>query len=62
MAVSADKNAAQETIGALKIISNRLKAKSILGVSNVSFGLPGRDLLNSAFFTCAFFAEKHRWK
>ena len=37
----------------------RLKAmgyKCILGVSNVSFGLPERDVINSAFYTATLFA------
>lgn len=37
----------------------KLKAKGYkctLGVSNVSFGLPGRDTVNSAFYTAALFA------
>jgi 5-methyltetrahydrofolate--homocysteine methyltransferase len=37
----------------------RLKAKGykcILGVSNVSFGLPERDLINSTFYTATLFA------
>lgn len=53
MAVSADKNAAKETLGAVKMITERLGAHTSLGVSNVSFGLPNRDLLNAAFFTMA---------
>ncbi len=53
MAVSADKNAATVTLDALALIRERLDAKTILGVSNVSFGLPCRDALNSAFFTLA---------
>lgn len=56
MAVSADKNAATETLGALKIITDRLQANTILGVSNISFGLPERDKLNAAFFTLAMAA------
>ena len=53
MAVSADANAARETLKAVKMISEKLGAKTSLGVSNVSFGLPKRDILNSAFFTAA---------
>ena len=53
MTVSADKNAANVTLGALEIISKELGCKTVLGVSNVSFGLPARDIMNSVFFTCA---------
>lgn len=53
MAVSADKNAAVETLRAVQMISERLGAKTSLGISNVSFGLPARDKLNAAFLTSA---------
>lgn len=53
MAVSADKNAANETLRAVELISCELGCHTSLGVSNVSFGLPERDIINSAFFTLA---------
>ena len=53
MAVSADKNAANETLRAVELISSELGCHTSLGVSNVSFGLPERDIINSAFFTLA---------
>ena len=53
MTVSAEPTAAQVTLGALKKIHDELGAHTILGVSNVSFGLPSRDALNSTFFACA---------
>ena len=53
LTVSADKNAARETLRAVKIIREELGAHTSLGVSNVSFGLPKRDLINSSFFTLA---------
>ena len=53
MAVSADKNAANETLRALELISCELGCHTSLGVSNVSFGLPERDIINSAFFALA---------
>ncbi len=53
MAVSADKNAAMETLKAVRLIIEGLGCHTILGVSNVSFGLPNRDLINSTFFTMA---------
>ena len=34
-------------------LTNDLGVKTVLGVSNVSFGLPNRELLNSTFFTLA---------
>ena len=53
MAVSADKNAARETLLAVKYIRERLGCHTSLGISNVSFGLPSRDLINANFFTLA---------
>ncbi len=53
MAVSADKNAARETLLAVKYIKERLGCHTSLGISNVSFGLPSRDLINANFFTLA---------
>lgn len=53
MTVSADKNAAAVTLGAVRLIRERLGAHTSLGVSNVSFGLPCRDAVNSTFFALA---------
>lgn len=53
MAVSADSNAALATLESLNIIKNKLGCHTSLGVSNVSFGLPNREIITSAFFTIA---------
>ena len=53
MTVSADPNAAMNTLGALELIKRKLGCRTSLGVSNVSFGLPLRDAVNSTFFACA---------
>lgn len=53
MAVSADKNAARVTLDTVRLITNELGANTILGISNISFGLPVRDSINSSFFTSA---------
>ena len=53
LTISADKNSARETLRAITVIRNELGANTSLGVSNVSFGLPQRDVINSAFFTLA---------
>ncbi len=53
MTISADKNAASATLGALKTIRNELGCHTSLGVSNISFGLPCRDAVNSTFFVMA---------
>lgn len=52
LTVSSDQNSARITLETIK----RLKAKGIntsLGVSNISFGLPQREIINSAFFSQA---------
>ncbi len=53
MSISADTSAAVVTLKALKEITEKLGCKTVLGVSNVSFGLPERDVLNSNFFALA---------
>ncbi len=50
MTVATDPDAAQVTLQALREIRRRLGAHTSLGVSNVSFGLPERDSVNSIFF------------
>ena len=50
MAVSADQTAARVTLDSVKLIKEELGVGVSLGVSNVSFGLPERDYLNSVFF------------
>ncbi len=51
MTISADNTAAVHTLEALRRIKNELGCHTSLGVSNVSFGLPCRDAVNSTFFT-----------
>lgn len=53
MTVSADPQAANVTLTALKRIREELGCHTSLGVSNVSFGLPCREVLNSTFFLMA---------
>ena len=50
LTVSADNNAARETMRAVGMIRRDLGCHTSLGVSNVSFGLPMRDMINSTFF------------
>lgn len=52
MAISADENAAKITLNAIKELTS-MGIKTILGVSNISFGLPHRDYVNSKFFSLA---------
>ena len=53
MTVSADKMSAVTTLETVKKITEQLGCNTSLGVSNVSFGFPSRDLVNAAFFTTA---------
>ena len=54
MAVSSDKNSANTTIESVKILTQEVGVNTILGVSNISFGLPCREFLNSTFLTLCF--------
>ena len=56
LTISADKNSAKETLKAVKMIKEELNCHTSLGVSNVSFGLPKREIINSNFFTMALSA------
>lgn len=53
MTISADTGAARETLRAVGMIKRELGCHTSLGVSNVSFGLPNRDVINSNFFALA---------
>ena len=53
MTVSADNHAALATLHSLHHIRCVLGCHTSLGVSNVSFGLPCRDAINSTFFALA---------
>lgn len=53
MTISTDKNNAIETLKAVHYIRNELGVATVLGVSNISFGLPNREAVNTAFYTLA---------
>ena len=53
LTVSAQQDQAKETLDALARVKNELGLKTVLGVSNISFGLPSRELINSTFLTMA---------
>ena len=55
MAVASDPNAAQETLKTLYWCTHTFKSKTNLGLSNVSFGMPGRPWLNATFLAMAQF-------
>ena len=56
LAVSTDKNAAETTLEAIRLIRTELGCHTSLGISNVSFGLPDRANVNSVFFVTALSA------
>lgn len=53
MTISTNKDNAVETLKAVKYIRNELGVGTVLGVSNISFGLPKREAINTAFYTLA---------
>ena len=53
LTVSAEPEGARETLRALRLVRDRLGLGTVLGVSNVSFGLPARPVLSATFFAMA---------
>ena len=53
MAVSADSRACIITLETIKLVHQKLGLNITIGASNISFGLPGREDLNSAFVSLA---------
>lgn len=53
LTVSAQQSAGLETLEAIRMIKKQFGVKTVLGVSNVSFGLPERKLLNRTFLAMA---------
>ena len=53
LTASAQQKEVQETLKALTLVKQELGVHTVLGVSNVSFGLPNRPLLNRTFLTLA---------
>lgn len=53
MTISTDSSNAITTLDALRFIRNEMGVNTVLGVSNISFGLPQRENINSTFFTLA---------
>ena len=53
MTISSDSGSALVTLETLRRVRDELHGHSILGVSNISFGLPQREIVNSNFFTMA---------
>ena len=53
LTVSAQQDEAMETIKAIKMVKEKLGCKTILGVSNISFGIPNRQGLNNTYLNLA---------
>jgi 5-methyltetrahydrofolate--homocysteine methyltransferase len=53
MAVSADSKACIVTLETIRIVHQKLGLNITMGASNISFGLPGREDLNSSFISLA---------
>ena len=56
LTVSAQQEQAMETLGAVRLVREKLGLQTVLGVSNISFGLPSRLLMTQTFLVCALFA------
>lgn len=53
LTASAEQEAVRQTLKAVRMVKEQLGVKTVLGVSNISFGLPNRELLNHIFLTMA---------
>ena len=53
MTVSAQQEQARETLRAVRTVREELGLQTVLGVSNISFGLPRRPLMNQTFLSAA---------
>ncbi|MBP5199868.1 MAG: homocysteine S-methyltransferase family protein [Schwartzia sp.] len=50
LTIAAEPDAAKETLATLRLYRERFGYPSTMGLSNISFGLPNRPLINSTFF------------
>jgi 5-methyltetrahydrofolate--homocysteine methyltransferase len=55
MAVSADPRACLVTLETIRLVSRKLGLNITQGASNISFGLPGREFLNSAYMILSIY-------
>ena len=53
LTASAEQDGVVETLDAVERVKKELGLKTVLGVSNISFGLPNRELVNHTFLTMA---------
>ncbi len=55
LTAAAQQEEVKETLKALRLVKEGLGVKTILGVSNVSFGFPNRELINRTFLAAALY-------
>lgn len=53
LTASAQQKEVAETLTAVRLVKEQLGLRTVLGVSNISFGLPNRELINHSFLTLA---------
>ena len=53
LTASAEQDGVVETLQAVNMVKNKLGLKTVLGVSNISFGLPNRERINHTFLALA---------
>lgn len=51
LTASAQQKEVMETVKAVRMVKEKLEVSTVLGVSNVSFGLPKREILNQTFLS-----------
>ncbi len=56
MSASTNQNEVVEILRAVNMVKTKLGCRTVLGVSNVSFGLPARPIVNGTFLAAAFAA------
>ena len=54
--ISTEPNQANEFLKAVSLVKKNLKAKTVCGLSNISFGLPNRKFINATFLTMSLYA------
>ena len=54
MACATNQSEALEILRAITLVKERLGVRTVLGVSNISFGLPQRNMVNATFLAAAF--------
>ncbi|MDD2981308.1 MAG: homocysteine S-methyltransferase family protein, partial [Hespellia sp.] len=53
MTISSEPAGALTTLEALRLVREQCQVNTVLGVSNISFGLPSRPIINANFYTMA---------